>query len=67
MYVYVYNSRNGGRLVAANMEVASSDDVGFVEVFDRLGRGLDVQFSLFSCGKEMPLQNLPRVSRGETL
>ena len=29
------------------MEVASSDDVGFVEVLDRFGRGLDVQLSFF--------------------
>ena len=27
------------------MDVASSDDVGLVEVLDRFGRGLDVQFS----------------------
>ena len=32
------------------MEVASSDDVGLVEVFDRFGRGLDERFFFFFCG-----------------
>ena len=49
------------------MEVASSDDVGLVLVSDGFGRGLEAQISFFSCGKEVPPQNLPRVSRGETL
>ena len=39
------------------MEVASSDDVGLVEVLDRLGRGLDVHFSSYVCGKEVPSQS----------
>ena len=29
------------------MNVASSDDFGLVEVLDRFGRGLDVQFSSY--------------------
>ena len=49
------------------VEVASSDDVGLVEVLGRFGRGLDVQISFFLRGKEVPPQSLPRVSRGKTL
>ena len=46
------------------MEVASSDDVGLVEVLDRFGRGLDVQFSFLLCGKEV-LQQRSVASREE--
>ena len=49
------------------MEVASSDDVGLIGILDRFGRGLDAQFSFFLCGKEVPPQNLPRVSQGAIL
>ena len=35
------------RLVDANMEVASCDGVGLVEVLDRFHRGLDAQISFF--------------------
>ena len=51
----------------ANKEVASSDDVGLVLLSDGFGRGLEKQIYFFSCGKEVPPQNLPRVTRGETI
>ena len=38
-------------IVDANMEVASSDDVAFVEVLNPFGRGLDVQFSFLYVAK----------------
>ena len=46
------------------MEVASSDDVGLVEVFDRFGRGLDEQFYFFFRKEELPPQS-PLGSREE--
>ena len=50
------------------MQVASSDDVGVALVSDGFGRGFEAQFSSYLvCRKEVPPQNLPRVSRGETL
>ena len=49
------------------MEVASSGDVGLVLVSDGFGRGLEAQIFFFLRGKEMPPQNLLRVSRGKIL
>ena len=50
------------------MEVASSDDADLVEVLDRFGRGLDVQFS-FLPGTGMwqggASTKLSRISRRE--
>ena len=45
------------------MEVASSDDVGLVLVSSGFGRGVEARTFFFSCGKEVPPQNLPRVSQ----
>ena len=54
--------------IRRHVEVASSDDVGLVEVLDRFGRGLDVRVSFFlPYGKEVPTPNIPRVLRGETI
>ena len=44
-------------------EVDSSDDVSLVKVLDGFGQGRDAHFYFGLCGKEMPEQNLPRVSR----
>ena len=53
------------RLVDANMEVASSDDVVLVEVLNKFSRSLGVQISFFLRGEEMPPLNICRVSRGD--
>ena len=50
------SERNIQRLVDTSIEVDSSDDVAFVEVLDRFGRGLDVQLFCFLCGKKVPPQ-----------
>ena len=50
-------------MIDANMEVASSDDVGLVEVLDGFGRGLDPQFS-FLCDKEVHKALLHLAKRG---
>ena len=44
-------------IVDANVEVASSDDVGLVLVSDGFGRGLETQLCFFLSGKEVPPQS----------
>ena len=67
-FFFVSDAARGGKRLVFHyiiicVEVASSDDVGLVEVLDRFGRGLDAQFSSFSCSKEV-LPQTPLDSSG---
>ena len=51
----------GGVNTFANMEIASSDDVGLVRVSDGFGRGLEAQISsVLLRGKEVPLSHVAK-------
>ena len=57
-------NKNKHLLLCTNREVASSDDVAFVEVLDPFGRSLDVQFS-FLCVARRRLRKTSLASRKE--
>ena len=63
-YIIIIINSRVRRLVDANMEVASSDDVALVKVLDPFGRGLDdVQFSFLFVARRCLHKALSRLAK----